>query len=179
MVSSQRIQSLDILTLARSAHVIEGQTPLAEMARVQSACADLSPQLVNWRLQCLLKPGPDGRDQPWLMLRVDAGLPLTCVRCLHPVLQALCVERTFRFVADEDTAQAEDEDSEEDLLPLTPPLNGLHLIEDELLMAMPMLPNHDFCNSEYLQTNDVDPSEAAPKPFAMLAQWRKPEAKGD
>ena len=83
------------------------------------------------------------------------------------------------FVADEATAMAEDEDSEEDLLPLSPLLNGLSLIEDELLMDMPILPKHDNCQSEYLQTSDVGEPEEKAKPFAALAQWRKPSPQGD
>ena len=74
---------------------------------------------------------------------------------------------------------AEDEDSEEDLLPLTPPLDGLSLIEDELLMDMPILPKHENCKSEYLQTNDLGESDEKVKPFAALAQWRKSSPQGD
>ena len=143
MSHPQRIQSLDIWALARSAMLLEGEQPVAELARLQSACADQAPQPVRWRLQGLLKPGPDGREQPWMALQIEAELPLSCVRCLQPVHHAFRIEREFRFVADEATALAEDEDSEEDLLPLTPPLDGLNLIEDELLMDMPILPKHD------------------------------------
>jgi uncharacterized metal-binding protein YceD (DUF177 family) len=53
-------------------------------------------------------------------------------------------------------------------------LDGLSLIEDELLMDMPILPKHDNCQSEYLQTSDVGEPEEKAKPFAALAHWRKP-----
>ena len=178
MSQPQRIQSLDIWALAQSGALIEGEQTVAELARLQSACADQAPQPVRWRLQGLLRPGPDGRDQPWMLLQIEAELPLSCVRCLHPVNQVFRIEREFRFVADEATALAEDEDSLEDLLALTPPLDGLNLIEDELLMDMPILPKHDNCKSEYLQTNDVGESEEKAKPFAALAQWRKPSPEG-
>ena len=179
MSHPQRIQSLDIWALARSGGLIEGEQEVAELARLQSACAGQVPQPVRWRLQGLLKPGADGHDQPWLVLQIDAELPLTCVRCLQPVHHVFRIERAFRFVADEATAMAEDEDSEEDLLPLSPPLDGLSLIEDELLMDMPILPKHDNCQSEYLQTSDVGEPEEKAKPFAALAQWRKPSPQGD
>ena len=179
MTQPQRIQSLDIWTLAQSGALIEGEQPAAELARLQSACAGQALDPVRWRLQGLLKPGPDGRDQPWMVLQIGAELPLTCVRCLQPVNQVFRIEREFRFVADEATAMAEDEDSEEDLLPLTPPLDGLSLIEDELLMDMPILPKHENCQSEYLQTNDLGESDEKVKPFAALAQWRKSSPQGD
>ena len=179
MSHPQRIQSLDIWALARSAALLEGEQPVAELARLQSACAGQAPLPVRWRLQGLLKPGADGRDQPWMALQIDAELPLTCVRCLQPVNQVFRIEREFRFVADEATAMAEDEGSDEDLLPLTPPLDGLSLIEDELLMDMPILPKHENCQSEYLQTNDLGESDEKVKPFAALAQWRKSSPQGD
>jgi len=55
----------------------------------------------------------------------------------------------------------------------------LSLIEDELLMDMPILPKHDNCQSEYLQTSDVGEPEEKAKPFAALAQWRKPSPQDD
>jgi hypothetical protein len=45
-------------------------------------------------------------------------------------------------------------------------------------MDMPILPKHDNCKSEYLQTNDVGEPEEKAKPFAALAQWRKPSTEG-
>ena len=179
MSHPQRIQSLDIWALARSGGLIEGEQEVAELARLQSACAGQAPQPVRWRLQGLLKQGADGHDQPWMVLQIDAELPLTCVRCLQPVHHVFRIERAFRFVADEATAMAEDEDSEEDLLPLSPLLDGLSLIEDELLMDMPILPKHDNCQSEYLQTNDVGEHDEKVKPFAALAQWRKSGTQGE
>jgi uncharacterized protein len=179
MSHPQRVQSLDIWALARSGAQIEGEQAVAELTRLQSACAAQTSEPVRWRLQGLLKPGPEGRDQPWMVLHIGAELPLTCVRCLQPVNHVFRIEREFRFVADEATALAEDEDSDEDLLPLTPPLDGLNLIEDELLMEMPILPKHENCQSEYLQTNDVGEPDEKAKPFAALAQWRKPSLPGE
>ena len=61
MSHPQRVQSLDIWALARSGAQIEGEQPVAELARLQSACAAQTSEPVRWRLQGLLKPGPDGQ----------------------------------------------------------------------------------------------------------------------
>ena len=173
MATSQRIQSLDIWALARSGGEMQGTSTVADMPRLQSTCAAPAQHPVGWYVQGLLKPGPDGQDRAWMVLQVDAQLPVECVRCLQPVEQILRIEREFRFVADEATALAEDAHCEEDLLALTPPLDGLNLIEDELLMALPLLPKHDSCNSEYSQTSLGDAASEKTHPFAALAQWRK------
>ncbi|MFC3217232.1 hypothetical protein [Comamonas sp. JC664] len=46
---------------------------------------------------------------------------------------------------DEATAAALDDESEEDVLVLAPQIDALELIEDELLMALPMVPMHEVC----------------------------------
>jgi uncharacterized protein len=62
---------------------------------------------------------------------------MECQRCLTPVDVPLDVERSFRFVADEATAEALDDECDEDLLALSREFDLRELIEDELLMACP------------------------------------------
>jgi uncharacterized protein len=86
-------------------------------------------------------------------------------------------DRSFRFVPDEATAEAEDEASEEDLLVLTPELNVWDLMEDELIMSAPLVPKHDICPT-LVPMSAVDEDfeaalEARPNPFAALAQLKK------
>ena len=123
----------------------------------------------------MLSEGASGH-QPWLHLRVDATFPMLCQRCLGPVDVPLWVERSFRFVPDEATAEALDEEFEEDLLALAPDFDLHTLIEDELLMALPLVPLHEECPEPVpLASSDAD-FEAAnagkPNPFAALASLR-------
>jgi uncharacterized protein len=89
----------------------------------------------------------------------------------------LSVDREFRFVADEATAEALDEGSEEDLLALSREFNLRELIEDELLMDLPVVPRHDECPTQVkLASSDEDFEEAnagKPNPFAALAGLRQ------
>jgi uncharacterized protein len=57
----------------------------------------------------------------------------------------LAVDRSFRFVADEDMAAAQDELAEEDVLALSRSFDLVELVEDELLMEMPLAPMHEVC----------------------------------
>ena len=72
---------------------------------------------------------------------------------------------------------AEDDASEEDLLVMTPQFDLLALLEDELLMALPLVPMHDECpvmpafNAGRLEMPDDIPEK--PHPFAALAQLKK------
>ena len=74
----------------------------------------------------------------------------------------------------EATAEAEDDECEEDLLAISREFNLLELIEDELLMAMPPVPMHDICPVQPKMTAvDADfealGQEGKPNPFAALA----------
>ena len=86
------------------------------------------------------------------------------------------MDRWFRFVADETTAEALDDDSEEDLLALSRDFSLHELIEDELLMALPVVPRHEVCPSEVPMSSSDEDFEAAnaerPNPFAALAGIR-------
>ena len=89
----------------------------------------------------------------------------------------LRVNQWYRFVATEDIAMAEDDQSEEDLLVMEPQFDLLALLEDELLMALPLVPLHDSCpvvpTLRTGKTESVVESAEKPSPFAALAQLRK------
>ena len=86
---------------------------------------------------------PAGLAAPEGRCRAAADLPALPA----PVDVPLAVDRSFRFVADEATAAAEDDESEEDVLALSRSFDLLELIEDELLMELPVAPRHEVCPS--------------------------------
>ncbi len=86
-----------------------------------------------------------GEPQVWLKLRAQAELPLTCQRCLEPVAHVVDLALSYRFVADERTAELQDENADEDVLALSKALDAISLLEDELIMALPLVPRHDRC----------------------------------
>jgi uncharacterized protein len=91
------------------------------------------------------------------------------------------VDRWFRFVADEATADAEDEESEEDVLVMEPRFDLHSLIEDELLLALPLIPMHDVCPEPVRMSAGELPEPAEtekPHPFAALAALRKAGGSG-
>ncbi len=131
---------------------------------------------VDWYASGEIRGGVDGQDQVWLSLNAEATLPLECQRCLQSVETQLTVERKFRFVRDEATAEAEDETSDEDLLVLEKDFDLKTLIEDELLMAIPLIPHHEICPIPVqLEAADADFDAATSEkanPFSALAALR-------
>jgi uncharacterized protein len=103
---------------------------------------------------------------------VNTSLPLICQRCLGPVDVPLVIERAFRFVETEAQAEQEDDASPEDLLVLSRDFDLAALMEDEVLMELPVVPRHEVCPVPVkLAVADANFDESAPKPnpFAVLA----------
>ncbi|MEO8120723.1 MAG: YceD family protein [Rhodoferax sp.] len=130
--------------------------------------------MLNWSAQGEVRADEAGAEQIWLHLTVDVSLPLTCQRCLGPVDLEVTVNQSFRFVASEETAEAQDEEAEEDVLALSQDFKLSDLIEDEVLMALPVVPRHETCPVE-VKLAAVDPgfdtaSAEKRNPFAVLAK---------
>lgn len=127
-----------------------------------------------------------GEEYIWLHVLAKAHMPLTCQRCLDAVVTPIEVDHWFRFEKDEQTAAAQDEISEEDVLAMDEDVDVLALIEDELLMALPMIPMHETCvppyviQAQHLPQNQPDPAIATATslegdkthPFAVLSRLR-------
>ena len=169
---------LDIKAFAQAGGHLSGHDSLLKYERLAQEAKGLHPDLlVDWKAVSEIRPEAGGPGQIWLHLSVHASFPMECQRCLTPVDVPLDVERSFRFVADEATAEALDEECDEDLLALSREFDLRELIEDELLMALPVVPRHEeFPTSVPLASSD-DYFEVAnsekPNPFAALAALRK------
>jgi Predicted metal-binding, possibly nucleic acid-binding protein len=89
---------------------------------------------------------------------------------------AVTVDRSFRFVSDEEMAAAQDEQSEEDVLVLSRSFDLVELVEDELLMEMPLAPRHEVCPEPVKLTVADEAFDTASaereNPFALLAKLK-------
>ena len=171
-------QHLDLVTFARDAIDLQGQGALSDWPRLadEQFGETLSAGPVVWHLQGRSVEQPGEADQIWLDLKASVHLPMQCQRCLTPVLALVQAERSFRFVLDEATAAALDDEAEEDVLVLSRDFDALALVEDELILSLPLVPLHEVC-PEVLPTSVADPEfEAAserPNPFGVLASLKK------
>jgi len=175
MQTPKNLHSLDVKAFAKAHMHLEGDTPVVEFKRLVEDCSGEVTGHVSWSAQGAMDPEQRGKDDTWLHLEANVTVPLTCQRCLHPVPVELLIEQDFRFVADEATALAEDDESEEDLLVMEDSLDLMALIEDELLMSLPLVPMHQACLSEQAPTSEEEKSilaEAKPNPFAVLASLK-------
>ena len=174
---------------------------LQKYERLAEDWQGLEPQFieklaVRWQASGAQRPGQGGTRDAWLHLEAQAHLQQTCQRCLQPVEVPVELTRDYRFVADEATAEREDADCEEDLLVLSRHFNLIELVEDELLMELPLVALHDVCpvqlptvavsqgfeaaagaeqaTSGKPDGDAADKPASKPNPFAVLATWKVP-----
>lgn len=167
--------------LARSGARVHGQDLLANYPRLmQETLGRGAANPLHWSARGSLEQGASV-EQVWLHVGVDVALPLTCQRCLLPTEVAVSIQRSLRFVATQEEAQEQDAQAQEDVLALSADFSLLELIEDEVLLDLPLIPRHEVCPVA-LKLTAVDPgfelaSRQRKAPFAILGQLKSSKAK--
>jgi len=114
-----------------------GSLPLAQLPRLAAQLADNSGSL-----EVEFEAGKDASGAAWLGGEVRGTLRLTCQRGLHPFDWGCAVKTRLRLVSSEVEEARVLKDSEpyrvqDDVLPVR------ELVEDEVLLALPIAPRCD------------------------------------
>lgn len=119
----------------------------------KSLSGSVSPEALE-RLKGILA-GSDGfveyslqgglrRDgKPLIVLQMRSALSVCCQRCLGSMRVELESERRLVFVSANALPAVEDEEEDTDYLPLEEPIDPMLLVEEELLLSLPMAPRHE------------------------------------
>ena len=100
-----------------------------------------------------------------LHLEVNGVLPLACQRCLDGIRFELDVDSLLELIPEgSELSQDELEDDTRDFLPVAGELDVAELVEDEILLALPVAPRHEKCGLP----GAADAGERI-NPFAALA----------
>jgi uncharacterized protein len=170
---------LDVVAFAKEAGELNGRWPLGQFDRIAESAVPGVPVTpadeVSWSARGERRQLRGGDAQTWMHVEAATRVSLECQRCLRPVEVPLQIARDFLFVHGEDAAAQLDADSEDDVLAMTRALDVRELIEDELLLAMPIVPRHEVCPEPLVAAADdgvID--DEAPHPFAALAALKRP-----
>lgn len=139
---------LDVAAFIADGEALSGSWPgeqLQRLADLQAPPQDTPLADVAWQAQGERRAVTGGEAELWLALRAQAPVWLTCQRCLQPMAQPLDVDQRIRFVHGEARAEALDAEIEDDVLALSKSLDLRALVEDELLLALPIVPRHGVC----------------------------------
>lgn len=175
---------LDLTAFARAGATVSGGEPLSGWPRlIDETRGEGADRPLQWTARGEWRQPAGAAPQVWLHLQAEVALPLVCQRCMGAVDWPVRVDRSFRFVEGEDAAAAEDEDAEEDVLALSPVFDLAQLVEDEIVMELPLVPRHEVCPVPVRMAAadpDFDTALATkePHPFAALAALKQGKSEG-
>ena len=168
---------LDVEAFAAQGGELSGRWSLPLLERLSEAAASgwrpADADGVDWQVRGEQRAARNGAPEVWLHLQASTVLALECRRCLEPVRVPVRVDASLRFVRGEDAAAELDAESEFDVLALTRSLDLRELIEDELLLALPLVPAHEVCPNPLPSAVDSSEVVPAPSPFAALADLKR------
>ena len=140
--NSSRLKRItDAFVFAREGWVLNGTFAVSSLERLHDLLVDVSGD-VSFQIQGF----KGGRGELLLQLQVTGFLPLACQRCLEVVPFELDVDSLLEVIPEgADMSQDELEDDTRDFLPVAGELNVAELVEDEILLALPVAPRHEKC----------------------------------
>lgn len=150
---------LDSLAFARESGVLAGQLAVAALPRLAALLAD-----DGGSLDCTLRGGRNEAGRLLLHLQASGDLRLVCQRCLQPLDWPVRVDSIMLLVppgaAWPDEAL---EDDSTDAIEALVEQSVADLVEDEVLLGLPLAPRHESCALPAAAGNERPAS-----PFAIL-----------
>ena len=175
-------EHIEPLRLARSQRLMQGRLPLSRMPRLAESLEDATGDI-----DVELEFDVDSSGIAWVKGHLTCTLSLCCQRCMQTL--AMPVDTTFKLAMIESEVEIERLGEEYEPLLLNDSLVSVaELVEDELLLSLPLVPKHetDNCNSadfndshnesdshneELIETHSE--SEQKKNPFAALADLKR------
>jgi uncharacterized protein len=161
---------IDSLEFAQAEQSIAGSVPVASLKRLEDVLFD-TEGAVSYEV----RGGRNARNRPQLELRITGRLHLQCQRCLGLLNYAVDVTNILLLVPRGTQADDDLEDPEApDAIEANPELDVAGVIEDEVLLSLPLAPRHPegACASriERALGEAAQPQTA----FAKLAGLKRP-----
>lgn len=149
----------------------EGTLPVASLSRLGGMLAS-----ADGMLQFELDFGRDELGISFVDVRVTAALSLICQRTLEPFVLPITVDTRLGLIRQEQEEAGLPPDCEPLLVPEDGRLSLADVMEDELLLALPLVPvNPDSTLPDEIISQDPDPAGdgLAESPFAVLRELKK------
>jgi uncharacterized protein len=156
-----------------------GRLPLTRFPRIASEAAS-SDSSLSVQVDCRLFL--DERRFARLQASLVTTVPLTCQRCLEAVDATIDTDVDLVLLSDAKYAERLDEDADFVILSEEQVVHGeadsdlidlLALLEDELLLSLPLAPRHDHCDYAVPVVEIEDEPAERDNPFSVLASLKQ------
>lgn len=155
--------AIDNVEFAKSGRQLDGRLGLADLSR---AGESLNSAALDYRLEGSV----DRRGRLQLRLWLAGNIELRCERCLEAVTLPIEQESLFELRRSEDDIRPEDLlDDERDFLVFDREMSVVELVEDELILCIPVAPKHASCEP----VGGRMEGDGRRQPFSVLASLKK------
>jgi len=155
-----RAGTIDGLPFARGRDRVSGSIGIDALPRLAAMGCDAAT------LAYRVCGGENGGGRLSLTIEVSGELRLVCQRCLGPLAFPLAATSELALAETESEIEAADDDVDRVLA--TKSMDVAALVEDEAILALPMVPLHERC-----ETGVARDASAKAAPFAPLAGLRR------
>jgi len=164
---------LDAWRMVAARRGFEGRLPLSSMHRLRDALADDEGEAPAGEVHFRLEFDRDALQVPYVELRIDARLPLQCQRTLQRFLFPVSVVQRLGLIRDEADEAALPPGYEALLVAADGELRPAELVEDELILAVPVVPISPDSESVERDWPVQADEETRANPFSALAALKK------
>jgi uncharacterized protein len=156
---------IDVWRMVTARRQFEGTLPLSAFPRLRDSLLDTGGEC---RFE--LEFGRDAGNQAFVEVRADAELPLLCQRTLERYLHRVRLVQQLGLITSEAQESALPEQMEPLLVPESGEMPAIDLVEDELILALPVVPiNPDSTLPDAFR---VEEAEEKQNPFGVLSQLK-------
>jgi uncharacterized protein len=153
--------TIDSLEFAQKSHALCGTIAPRDLKRLDDILFS-----GDGEIGYTLTGGSSAQGKPEIRLHLQGLLHLACQRCMGDIPHTLNVEAKFVVVPSEDMMPApEDEEDDIDYMLSDSRLDVQSLIEDEILLGLPMAPLHEPHECGVQVASDKEQKES---PFKVL-----------
>lgn len=165
---------IDAWRMVAARRVFEGRLALATMSRLGESLADDSGEC---RYQ--VEFGRDEFGTAFVELQAEAALPLVCQRTLERFEWPVRIDQRLGLIRDEREEAALPPGYEPLLLPEDARLHPAELIEDELILAVPVVPVKPGTEAieAHWEASAEEMQDERPNPFAALSALKSGNVK--
>jgi DUF177 domain-containing protein len=143
---------------ARAGATLAGALELGDLPRLSElGCSGA-------RIRYEIRGGATAQGRPALHVEATGTLELACQRCLGTVVVPVAVNTELELAASQEALDGAEDDIDRVLA--THAMAVAELVEDEVILALPMVPKHAQCPAH---AEDSDSGGERVSPFAALA----------
>ena len=159
---------IDVIDFTRNAGVYRGKIAVAALERLQDRLSGNEGEL-----DYVVAGSADADGKLFLHISIDGGICLRCQRCLAGMVRVLAIRTDLLVIRSEGELSCFDENALLDSILAGSGVDVLMLIEDEIILDMPVSPRHPEGKCSIDELYGHNGTVTADNPFSVLKKLQK------